>query len=112
MRPIDVAVDDFVLYDGEGYETIKRFLVAQGIEHVLVCGYHADMCVCSTAAGYENLRKDFNVFLVGDAVQATQPANKTARFATNQAVSFASLKVFITQVSWVRPLTESAAAGR
>ncbi len=104
MRAIDVTPNDVVFYDGEGYETLKKFLLAQGIEHVLLCGYHADMCVCSTAAGYENLRRDFNVFLVGDAVQATLPANKTARFATNQAVSFASLKVFITQVSWVRML--------
>tara|TARA_B100000686_G_scaffold314547_1_gene360706 strand:+ start:308 stop:526 length:219 start_codon:yes stop_codon:yes gene_type:complete len=54
-------------------------------------------------AGHENLRCDFNVFLVGDAVQATFPANAAAQYATNQAVSFASLNVLVTQASWILP---------
>jgi hypothetical protein len=58
--------------------------------------------VCSTTAGYKNLRQDFNVFLVGDATLATFPAHATPRAATSAAVSFASLDLFITQVSWVR----------
>ena len=33
------------------------------------------MCYCKTTAGYQNLSKDFNVFLVGDATLATFPAN-------------------------------------
>ena len=101
MSSIEVAPNDVVVYDGEGYGALKRFLQKNGIEHVLMCGYHADMCVCSTTAGHENLRHDFNVFLVGDAVQATLPANATAQYATNQAVSFASLNVLITQASWI-----------
>jgi len=60
------------------------------------------MCVRATTAGYANLRKDFNVFLVGDATQATFPASDTPRFATTAAVSFASLDLFITQVSWIK----------
>jgi nicotinamidase-related amidase len=102
MKPIDVAPTDFVIYDVDGYKALKEFLISQGIEHVLLCGYHADMCVCSTTAGYDNLRKDFNVFLVADAVQSTLPANRDSRYATNQTISFASLKVLITQVSWVK----------
>jgi hypothetical protein len=102
MQPIDVHSDDVVIYDADGYPALKTFLQSQKIQHVLLCGYHADMCVCSTTAGYENLRQDFNVFLVGDALQATFPANGSAKYATNQAVSFASLKLLITQVSWVR----------
>jgi len=102
MKTINVAPNDVVVYDGEGYDAMKRFLQKNGIEHVLVCGYHADMCVCSTTAGYENLRRDFNTFLVGDAVQATLPANSSSRYATNQAVSYAALDVFITQTSWVK----------
>jgi nicotinamidase-related amidase len=76
-------------------------LKQHGIRHVLLTGYHTDMCVCSTTAGYKNLREDFDVFLVGDATLATFPAHDTPRFATSAAVSFASIDLFITQVSWV-----------
>jgi nicotinamidase-related amidase len=104
MRPIRVGPDDVVIYDAEGYDVLRRFLAGEGVRNVLLCGYHADMCVCSTTAGYENLRKDFNVFLVGDAVQASLPANKSAAHSTNHAVSTASLKVLVTQTSWIRPI--------
>lgn len=112
MNAIDVDPDDVVLYDRQGYAALKTFLLERGIEHVLLCGYHADMCVCSTTAGYENLRRDFNVFLVGDAVQSTLPANKDARHATNQTLSYASLNLFITQVSWVKKLHDPARVAR
>lgn len=102
MTAIDVHHDDVVLYDEQGYPELKRFLQAEGIEHVLLCGYATDMCVCRTTAGYENLRNDFNVFLVGDATQATCPANVTSAYATNQSLSYASLELFITQVSAVK----------
>jgi len=101
-RPIDVDARDVVIYDTEGYDALKEFLQKQGIRHVLLAGYHTDMCVRATTAGYANLRKDFNVFLVGDATQATFPASDTPRFATTAAVSFASLDLFITQVSWIK----------
>ena len=68
----------------------------------------ASRSVCSTTAGYQNLSKDFDVFLVGDATIATFPAHPTPRFATTSAVSFASLNLLITQTSWIRP----AAAGQ
>ncbi len=101
-RPLEVHPDDVVVYDAEGYDALKKFLRGQGVRHVLLAGYHADMCVCRTTAGYQNLKKDFNVFLVGDATQATFPASPTPRHATTAAVSFASLDLFITQVSWVK----------
>jgi hypothetical protein len=104
MSTIDVADNDVVLYDRQEYPALKEFLQSQGVEHVLLCGYHADMCVCETTAGYKNLKQDFNVFLVGDAVQATLPANKTGAYATNQAVSYAALTLLITQASWVKPI--------
>ena len=69
---------------------------------MLLLGYATDMRVSSTTAGYENLRRDFNVFLVGDATQATLPANKTAAHATNQSVSYAALNLLITQESWIK----------
>ena len=78
------------------------FLKKHGVRHVLLTGYATDMCFCRTTAGYENLSKDFNVFLVGDATLATFPANSTPRFATNAHVSFASLNHLVTQVGWVR----------
>jgi hypothetical protein len=115
MSTIDVADDDVVLYDRQEYPALKEFLQSQGVEHVLLCGYHADMCVCETTAGYKNLKQDFNVFLVGDAVQATLPANKTSAYATNQAVSYAALNLLITQASWVKPIgdaTTPVAAGK
>jgi len=101
MKAINVAPEDVVIYDAEGYAPLRDFLKSQGIRHVLLAGYHADMCVCRTTAGYENLSRDFNLFLVGDAVLATFPGNATPRHATNQTVSFASLTQLITQASWI-----------
>ena len=40
---------------------------------------------------YENLSKDFNVFLVGDASLATFPANKSPKHAVNAAISLAAI---------------------
>ena len=99
---LKIAPDDVVFYDEDGYEKLKAFLEQQGVRHVLLTGYATDMCFCRTTAGYENLSRDFNVFLVGDATLATFPANKTPQFAVNAAISFASLSQLITQVSWIR----------
>lgn len=101
-RDIDAAPDDVVIYDAHGYPPLKEFLQKQGIRHVLLTGYATDMCFCRTTAGYENLSKDFNVFLVGDATLATFPANSTPKYATNAHISFAALNHLITQVSWVK----------
>ena len=99
---VDVDPDDVVIYDTEGYEPLKKFLISSGIRHVLLTGYATDMCFCRTTAGYENLSKDFNVFLVGDASLATFPSNNTPKFAVNAAISFAALNQLVTQVSWVK----------
>lgn len=99
---VDVHPDDVVIYDAAGYAPLKKFLQANGVKHVLLVGYATDMCFCKTTAGYENLSKDFNVFLVADASLATYPANKSPRFAVNAAISFASLNQLVTQVSWVK----------
>ena len=96
-----------MIYDAEGYGPLRKFLKAKGVRHVLLTGYATDMCFCETTAGYQNLRQDFNVFLVGDASLATFPANKTPRYATNAHISFASLNNLITQVNWVQPLQDS-----
>jgi hypothetical protein len=101
-KDIDVGPDDVVIYDAAGYKPLKEFLQKQGVRHVLLTGYATDMCYCRTTAGYENLAKDFNVFLVGDATLATYPANDSPRHATNAAISFASLDHLVTQVSWVK----------
>lgn len=100
-KDIDVDPADVVIYDTPGYEPLKQFLKAQGVRHVLLVGYATDMCYCKTTAGYANLAKDFNVFLVGDATLATFPANSTPRYATNAHISFASLEHLITQTSWI-----------
>src|SRR5206468_10406872 len=102
-RDLDVDPEDVVIYDAQGYEPLKAFLRAQGVRHVLLTGYATDMCFCRTTAGYQNLARDFNVFLVGDATLATFPANSTPRYASNAHISFAALNHLITQVSWIKP---------
>jgi nicotinamidase-related amidase len=101
-RDIDVDPDDVVIYDAQGYAPLKKFLEKHRVRHVLLAGYATDMCFCKTTAGYQNLSRDFNVFLVGDATLATFPANSSPRFATNAAISFAALDQLVTQVSWVK----------
>ena len=110
-KDVTVHPDDVVIYDSEGYELLKKFLQQNKVRHVLLTGYATDMCFCRTTAGYENLSRDFNVFLVGDATLATFPANSTPRYATNAHISFASLNQLVTQVSWVRFIQEAAKAG-
>ncbi len=100
-KDLGVHPDDVVIYDTPGYEPLKQFLQSEGISHVLLTGYATDMCYCRTTAGYQNLSKDFNVFLVGDATLPTFPANSAPRFATNASISFASIEHLITQVSWI-----------
>lgn len=99
---IEVDPDDILIYDLQGYPKLRDFLKKNGIRHVLLAGYATDMCFCKTTAGYENLSKDFNVFLIGDASLATFPANDSPAHATNAAVSFASLNQLVTQVSWIK----------
>jgi hypothetical protein len=103
-KDIDYHGSDVVIYDAEGYDLLKKFLQEHGVRHVLLTGYATDMCFCKTTAGYENLSRDFNVFLVGDATLATFPANSTPRYATNAHISFAALNHLITQVSWIQPI--------
>ena len=105
-QDIEVYPNDVVIYDKQGYQPLKEFLQREGIHHVLLTGYATDMCFCRTTAGYENLSKDFNVFLVGDATLATFPANSSPRYATNSSISFASLNQLVTQVSWVSKLNK------
>ena len=101
-KDVDMDPDDIVIYDQQGYEPLRDFLNKHKIRHVLLVGYATDMCYCRTTAGYQNLAKDFNVFLVGDATLATFPANDSPKHATNAAISFASIDHLITQVSWVK----------
>ncbi len=103
---VSVDPQDVVIYDAEGYPPLRDFLKKNGVRHVLLTGYATDMCYCRTTAGYENLSKDFNVFLVADASLATFPSNKSPRMAVNAAISFAALNQLITQVSWVELASE------
>jgi nicotinamidase-related amidase len=103
-RSVSVDPQDVVIFDEEGYPPLRDFLKNSGVRHVLLTGYATDMCYCRTTAGYENLSRDFNVFLVADASLATFPSNSSPRFAVNAAISFAALNQLITQVSWVKLL--------
>jgi len=110
--PVPVCSDvtmhdnDVVIYDADGYDVLREFLQNNGVRHVILTGYATDMCFCKTTAGYENLSRDFNVFLVGDATLATFPANSTPQYATNAHISFASINQLITQCSWIRFIDE------
>lgn len=106
-RDITVDPNDIVIYDAEGYAPLRDFLLKNGIRHVLLTGYATDMCYCRTTAGYENLSKDFNVFLVGDATLATFPSNNTPRYATNAHISYAALNQLVTQISWVQKIDQN-----
>jgi hypothetical protein len=110
----DITADpeDVVIYDAEGYEPLRKFLKDNGIRHVLLTGYATDMCYCKTTAGYENLSRDFNVFLVGDATLATFPSNDTPKYTTNAHISYAALNQLVTQISWVRPDKPVATASK
>jgi nicotinamidase-related amidase len=109
-KDIDVDPEDVVIYDAPGYPPLRDFLQRQGIRHILLTGYATDMCFCRTTAGYQNLSRDFNVFLVGDATLATFPANSSPRFATNAAISFAAIDQLITQITWIRYLPRQASS--
>ena len=106
--PIPVCVDvqmepsDVVIHDEQGYDLLKNFLKKNGIRHVMLVGYATDMCYAKTCAGYDNLSRDFNVFLVGDATLATFPASPTPKYTTSAHISFASINQLITQISWIR----------
>ena len=113
-RDVDTDPDDVVIFDDEGYPALRDFLKKSKVRHILLTGHATDMCYCRTTAGYQNLSKDFNGFLVGDASLATFPSNASPRFATNAALSFAALDQLIMQVSWVRytgPRTENPRSG-
>jgi hypothetical protein len=99
---IDVDPDDVVIYDSAGSGPLKQFLKANHIRHVLLVGYATDMCYCRTTAGYDNLSRDFDVFLVGDATLATYPAAATPKFTTSAHLSSASMDHLITQISWIK----------
>jgi hypothetical protein len=100
-RDVDAQPADVVIYDAAGYEPLKHFLQENGVRHILLVGYATDKCFCKTTAGYENLSRDFNVFLVGDATLATFPSNDSPRYATNAHISYAAIDHLITQVSWI-----------
>jgi hypothetical protein len=113
VKPIEDDPDDIMIYDAEGYPALREFLKSNGIRHILLTGYCADMCYKATTAGYVNLSPDFNVFLVADATLATFPSNDSPRFATNAAISYAALDHLVTQVSWIKyhPGTEMSSPG-
>jgi len=102
VRVLDRGRNDIVAYDAEGYPKVRDYLKGMGVRHILLTGYATDMCVARTTCGYENLSKDFNVFLVGDATLATFPGSTTPKYATQVALANAALSQMVTQVGWVR----------
>lgn len=127
--PVPLANDifrcpnDIVFYDGEGYEKVRDYLRKKGIRHILVMGFiekstilpthpragaeSADKTVMDrigTALDIERLGKDFNIFLVGDAVRTTFPGSTTPRYAVQAALAKLAGENMITQAGWVKVL--------
>ena len=109
-REIDVAREDVVIYDADGYEALRDFLQQQGVSHILLCGYACTKCFRSTTAGYLNLEKDFNVFLVGDGTLEPTPMVDNIRFATSAEIAEASREHLITQTSWIQATANQQAS--
>lgn len=95
---------DIVFFDDEGYPLLRESLEKKGIRHTLLVGYAADMCLKTTAAGYENMRQDFNVFIVGDATLATFPAQERPDTATTAELAGMSMENLITETAWIEPV--------
>ena len=102
LQGLDFGINDIVLYDDEGYDRISSYLKNLGIRHILITGHLTDVCVTHTTCGFQNMSRDFNIFLVGDATLAAFPASTTPKYATQAALTAASLNLMITQISWVR----------
>ncbi|MDO9536663.1 MAG: isochorismatase family protein [Bacillota bacterium] len=98
----NVAERDVFFYDKYGYESFKKFLKSNEITNILLCGYTTDASFNDTMSGYENLRKDFNVFIVGDATLSDFPASMCPAGPTSIALANAALDNLITQVSWIK----------
>lgn len=99
--------EDVVFYDGEGRAALREYLWRRGIRHILLAGYATDVCVKETPAGYDNLKQQFDIFMVGDATLATFPAQGSPGAATTVALAKASLEMLITQVSWISVVEDS-----
>jgi hypothetical protein len=103
---IKVAEKDLFFYDKYGYESFKKFLKSNEITNILLCGYTTDASFNETMSGYENLRKDFNVFIVGDATLSDFPASMCPAGPTSIALASAAFDNLITQVSWIKEKNE------
>jgi hypothetical protein len=103
---LGARADDIVYYDEHGYDEVRAHLLGRGIRHVLLGGYATDLCLRTSTAGYDNLRRDFNVFIVGDATLATFPAQESPAMATAVALAQASLENLITETGWIGPVDE------
>ena len=101
VNTIGYHPDDMVIYDQEGYYALKSYLKTRGIKHILLGGYALDLCVKKTTAGYENLKKDFNVIVVGDLTLSTFPAQQKPNMATTVELAKISLHTLITETSWI-----------
>lgn len=114
------TANEIVLYDGDGYDSIRNYLKSRGIRHILVLGFFEKETLLPThpraedessskpisaklglECTIEKLGKDFNIFLVGDTMRTTFPASTTPRYAVQAELAKLSGEYMITQVGWV-----------
>ncbi len=93
---------DIVIYDGDGYEKVKDYLKNKGITNILFLGYAIDICCKASVFNYEKLKKDFNVFIVGDATLATWPAQETPANTTTTELCRLSINNLITEINKIK----------
>lgn len=96
---IDVHHNDIVIYDTKNYAPLKKYLKNQNIQHILLTKYTTDIYFYETTTNYQNLSKNFNVFLIKDTSLTTFPTNRSPQFTINATISFTALNHLITQVS-------------
>jgi len=98
------AQGKIIFYGKKSFEGLKTYLQHQGIENILLCGYTTDKGLKEAMTGQMNLRRDFNVFIVGDATLATFKPSVNLASSTSAALVSAALENFITQISWIQVL--------
>lgn len=115
---LQAAPGDVVAYDDLGYAQLKSYLQSYGIENVILAGYAANTTLSKSTCGYMNLKKDFKVFVVGDATMSTWPKTTNppsgfTRISTRNAIFAATIEsgVAATQVSWLEAQVRDPAGG-
>ncbi len=102
--------NDVVIFDEDGYASLRDFHAANKNPTCSLTGYATDVCYCETTAGYENLSRISMRVLVGDTSLATFPEQLHSRPPPRRPL-VRRVQPAITPVSWVKLEEAEAEAG-